>query len=317
MEVHWIKLSGEISIALHTGLHCRGDDLRLNQALWLVKLMRESTWECMGLFTGQCSLCFSKFPSPSLFLLPHSPSVLLLSLLMSSILPPPSSCLPDSPLLSAALFGSVFGLWRPRGSHAVFSTQSAVSLLPGPDPAILSTHSLPPWLSPSFSHHPSLPRRSWPLSAVRGDCNVCQRHSADAREKKKKKEMHAGTSPLFCPPPSPSLPPSLPALPASASAVWVESAGRKKRGQKVRELQSVQKCFIAVMWRGWCGGWRGSNARAPVTWTDLDWQVTLLTCHCANTVYCTTTQTNMLNCNCPERPTQQTLVRICPEAMTV
>lgn len=114
------------------------------------------------------------------------------------------------------------------------------------------------------------------------------------------------------------LPLSLPpALPPSASAVWVESAGRKKRGQKVRELQSVQKCFIAVMWRGWCGGWRGSNARAPVTWTDLDWQVTLLTCHCANTVYCTTTQTNMLNCNCPERPTQQTLVRICPEAMTV
>lgn len=110
MEVHWIKLNGEISIALHTGLHCRGDDLRLNQALWLVTLMRESTWEHMDLFTGQCSLCFSNFPSPSLFLLPRSPSVLLLSLLMSSILPPLSSCLPDSPLLSAALFGSVFGL---------------------------------------------------------------------------------------------------------------------------------------------------------------------------------------------------------------
>lgn len=35
-----------------------------------------------------------------------------------------------------------------------------------------------------------------------------------------------------------------------------------------------------------------------------------------NTLYATTIQTNTVNCNCPEMPTQQTLVCMCPQAVT-
>lgn len=124
--------------------------MRLNQGLWIDKLMCVCV---MGLIWERVTRVYSEYSTSSVIkvrsIIPISPpvllvcplflaSLLLLSLWMSSIL---------SPLLSTALFGSVFGLWRPRGRHAVFSTQSAVSLLSGPDPAILSTHTPSPSLS--------------------------------------------------------------------------------------------------------------------------------------------------------------------------
>lgn len=134
---------------------------------------------------------------------------------------PLSSCLPYSSLLSIALFGSVFGLWQPRGSLTVFSTQSAVSFLPGPDPAILSTRTLSvsfilfPSIPPSL-HHPCLhpcpscppPFSLWPLSAV-------QPTAMAVRDTDTQRHITSAPSLLL-----------LPSLLPSASAVWVESVGQ-------------------------------------------------------------------------------------------
>ena len=67
----------------------------------------------------------------------------------------------------------------------------------------------------------------------------------DAKKKEKKNARRHVTSVLSS---TLFLPPSLPA-PQLFGLSLPAGKKKKKRGQKVRELQSVQKCFIAVMWR--------------------------------------------------------------------
>lgn len=101
-------------------------------------------------------------------------------------------------------------------------------------------------------------------------------------------------------------------------------AGKKKRGQKVAELQFVRQRIVAEIKReegeGRSDGPGGTTQLKNESAGDVDdcgLASTLLTRCSENTVHGTTTQTNTLNCNCPEMPTQQTLVCICPQAMTV
>lgn len=197
------------------------------------------------------------FFCPFFILLRSPPFPVFANVLNSSSSPP---CLPYSLLLWTALFGSVFGLWRPRGSHAVFSSQSAVFPSPMPRPCYTQhthTHTLSIALLYSLSACPSLSTSSLsasspscpspPFSAPTPICypakyNVCQRHRVDTHTKRKEEKnacrrIISILFPLFFL----IFPPSL------ALAFWVESAGQK--------WESLKKCCekkkVTITWTRW------------------------------------------------------------------
>lgn len=201
----------------------------------------EQTWSGIPgtIYTRPHILFYSSGLSLSSCDLPPFP--VFANVLNSSSSPP---CLPYSLLLWTALFGSVFGLWRPRGSHAVFSSQSAVFPSPMPRPCYTQhTHkhtlsitllyslsacpSLSTSLSASFPSCPSPPFSAPTPICYPAKCNVCQRHRVDTHTKRKRrKKMRAGASSLFY---FLIFPPSL------ALAFCVESAGQK--------WESLRDCF--------------------------------------------------------------------------
>lgn len=208
--------------------------------------------------------------------------------------PPVSPTLLSSPLLSlavclacdgpeAAMLSSPLNLLFPF-SQAPTPLHSARSSSSSRSPSIL------------LRRHPRLhalllllPFRSDPFQL--SDLTAISVKDTRARSQKKR-------TPL----PSTSVHPS---LPPSASAAWVESAGRKKKAKRLRSLMAKyieRKEKEGVMVRGTI-----SLSHAG----DVPTQCS------ENTVFDSVTQTNTLNCNCPEVPTQQTVVRTSPEAMTI
>lgn len=213
----------------------------------------EQTWSGIPgtIYTRPHILFYSSGLSLSSCDLPPFP--VFANVLNSSSSPP---CLPYSLLLWTALFGSMFGLWRPRGSHAVFSSQSAVFPSPMPRPCYTQhthKHTLSITLLYSLSACPSLSTSSLsasfpscpspPFSAPTpicfpAKCNVCQRHRVDTHTKRKRRKKCVQAHHLYFIS-SFSLHPLL----------WLFALNLLARNEKASEIVAEKK--VTITWTRW------------------------------------------------------------------